>query len=219
MRAEDVLIGRDEVVRIHLDRLDELLRTARPGVAEAVQASLSLRFLFDGALNRAAHDHNQPLTIPVPDVEGIPLDQALFFACGGYVLGGVSVAPHYTYREPGRNSPHRAQFDRQVAASPRAHSLREVRLGQFGSQPCLCLLGETLTREATIRYVANKCGGAHHGDDVAKFNRVDRLLTQVGHVLRLNGDGLSAVFLETLGTAWFLLRASSVEALRASLLA
>jgi hypothetical protein len=66
-------------------------------------------------------------------------------------------------------------------------------------------------------YVAKKCGGADHHDDIAKLYEIDRRLTTVGHILRANGNGLSAVFLETLGTAWFLLNALSVAALRTTL--
>ncbi len=65
-----------------------------------------------------------------------------------------------------------------------------------------------------MRYVANKCGGAHHHDNAAKFDDIDLRLTRLGHILHLNGEGLSAVFLETLGTAWFLLNAPSVQQLR-----
>jgi hypothetical protein len=50
-----------------------------------------------------------------------------------------------------------------------------------------------------------------------KFDRIDERLTKVGHAVQLNGDGVSAVFLETLGTAWFLLSAPSVIELRAAL--
>jgi hypothetical protein len=139
------------------------------------------------------------------------------FACGGYEIGGARVSPHYAYREPGAHSPHRPQFERQVAASPKTHVLSEVKLGRFGQLPCLAFVAEVLSREGTVHYVANKCGGAHHHDDMAKFDAIDRRLTTVGHVLRVNDDGLSVVFLETLETAWFLLNAPTVADLRAAL--
>ena len=78
-------------------------------------------------------------------------------------------------------------------------------------------MGEVYSRDAVIRYVANKCGGAHHHDDTAKFDAIEHGITSVGHGLELGGDGLSAVFLETLGTAYFLLASPDVSSLRAKL--
>lgn len=142
MPDDEALIRRDEVVRIHLDRLEQLLRSRQPIASEAIQASMSLRFLFDGALDQVAHMHGHPLSVSAPDTDSVPLDQALFFACGGYILGGVTIQPHYGYREPGLHSPHRPQFERQVAASPRIHTFKEVRLGRFRTLPCLSFLGK-----------------------------------------------------------------------------
>lgn len=213
--SPEVLIRRDEVVLIHLDRLHELVATPAPGVEQAVQASLSLRFLFDGDLNRVAHAHGHTLIIPAPDTDGVPVGQALVFVCGGYRLGGIPVRPAYSYREPGPNSPHRSQFEQQVAASPRQHVFRDFRLKKFLGLPCLGLLGKVLGREETVRYVANKCGGAHHSDVGADFNEIDRRLTDIGSALHVNG--VSAVFLETLGTATFLMQAPSIQNLRAKL--
>jgi hypothetical protein len=220
MRPEpnsEVLIGRDEVVLIHLDRLQELLAAPEPGVAHAVQASLSLRFLFDGGLNRVAHTHGHTLVIRAPDTAGVPIDQALFFVCGGYLIGRGTVRPAYSYREPGPNSPHRAQFEQQVAASPRDHVFRDFKLTKFTALPCLGLLGKVLDREMTVRYVANKCGGAHHSDDRTGFDEIDRRLTEIGSALHVNG--VSAVFLETLGTAALLMQAPAVQGLMAKLAA
>ena len=217
MTLDEVLIRRAEVVRIHLDALDDIIRIPNPSISAAVRASLSLRFLFDGALNQVAHTLRLQIQVPAPTLDSIPFDQAILFVCGGYRFGEAIFSPHYTYREPGLQSSHRQQFERQMAASPSTHAMMEMKLGQFMKQPCLALCGEAVTREATVRYVANKCGGAHHHDDTAQFEAIDRRLTTVGHVLRVNGDGQSAVFLETLGTAWFLLRSPSVVTLRAAL--
>jgi len=187
----EVLIRRDEVVRIHLDRLQELVEVSRPGVTHAVQASLSLRFLFDGNLNRVAHAHEHSLVIPAPDTASVPIGQALFFACGGYQLGGRSFLPAYSYREPGLKSPYRRQFEEQIAASPRKHAFSDFKLTKFTALPCLGLLGKVLGREETVRYVANKCGGAHHSDDTNGFDDIEQRLTSIGHALHANG--ISAV--------------------------
>lgn len=96
-----MLIRRAEVVSVHLNTLEELLDVSKPSVAEALRASLSLRFSFDGALNQAAHLLGQTIEIPAPVLEGIPIEEAVLFACGGYQLGAATVRPHYTYREPG----------------------------------------------------------------------------------------------------------------------
>ncbi|AZO17344.1 hypothetical protein EJ069_23065 [Mesorhizobium sp. M2A.F.Ca.ET.043.05.1.1] len=95
----------------------------------------------------------------------------------------------------------------------------DIKLSKFLLQPCLGLVGLTVSRNATIRYVANKCGGAHHHDDLAGFNELDMRLTHVGHALRVNGDNISAVFLETLGTASLLLASNSIMNLRRALAA
>ncbi|WP_027554630.1 hypothetical protein [Bradyrhizobium sp. Cp5.3] len=213
----EVLIRRDEVVRIHLDRLQELVEAPRPDVPHAVQASLSLRFLFDGNLNRVAHGYQHSLMIPAPDTAGVPIREALFFACGGYRLGGRSFLPAYSYREPGLKSPFRTQFEQQVAASPRKHAFRDFKLTKFTALPCLGLLGKVLGREETVRYVANKCGGAHHSDDTNSFDEIEQRLTDVGHAL--HASGVSAVFLETLGTAALLMAAPAVQDLRSILAA
>jgi hypothetical protein len=217
MQNSEVLVRRAQVVSVHLNTLEELLDASTAGVAEALRASLSLRFLFDGGLNQAAHLLAQTIEIPAPVLEGIPIEEAVLFACGGYQLGAAAVRPHYTYREPGINSGHRSQFERQIANSPSTHVFADIKLSKFLLQPCLGLVGLTVSRNATIRYVANKCGGAHHHDDLAEFSELDMRLTRVGHALRVNGDEISAVFLETLGTASLLLASNSIIALRGAL--
>lgn len=212
----EVLIRRDEIVRIHLDRLQAILEAPTRGIAEAVHASIALRVLFDGALNQTARAHDQQLMIPTPDTAGIPLGQALFFACGGYSLGGVTYVPAYLYREPGLKSQHRAQFEEQKASSPRKHSYRDFKLKAFLESPCLALMGRISTREETVRYVANKCGGAHHSDNTTGFKDFEQRLTSLGQALHV--DGISAVFLETLGTAALLMSAPTVWELHAKLL-
>lgn len=216
MIADDVLIRRTEVVRIHLDILEAVL-SEQPGESQAIRASISLRFLMDGALNRVANDIGEALRIPSPDLDGVPIDQALVFACGGYTIGGIAFAPYYGYRMPGPASPYRWQFDRQAAASPREHSLVEAKLGTFLQSPCLGILGKLFSRDIVIRYVANKCGGAHHHDDTVRFDAIEHGVTNVGQGLGMNGDGLSAVFLETLGSAYFLLAAPGTSRLREAL--
>ncbi len=123
---EEVLIRRAEVVRIHLDQLEESLRRSKPGPAEAVYASMALRFLFDGhVLGQVGYAHGVPITVPAPDLDGVPIDQALFFACGGYRIGEGSVSPHYVYREPGVHSP--------IRRSSSARSLHRPAIILFGT--------------------------------------------------------------------------------------
>lgn len=182
MQNIDVLIRRVEVVEIHLNILDDLVNVAKPGVSEAIRASLSLRFLFDGALAQAARQLGHAIHVKAPFLEGIPIDEAILFACGGYRLGATTVRPHFSYREPGPNSPHRPQFKRQLASSPDNYVFADIRLSKFLLQPCLGIAGLTISREAAIRYVANKCGGAHHHDDLTGFNELDiRLHMSVTH--------------------------------------
>ncbi|NKM14175.1 hypothetical protein GFL85_24675 [Rhizobium laguerreae] len=216
MNETEVLISRAETVRIHLDFLDELLSRPEMGAAEAIYASLALRFLID-ALPIFARENSLSLLVPAPDLNKVPFDQALFFACGNYNIRGQRVPAHYTFREPGSQSSHRAQFERQMAQSPEILTLVDMKIGNFWQQPCLVVVGNKLSRENSIRYVANKCGGAHYEGDVSKFEKIHQLLTSVGHVLRINGDGMPAVFLEVLGSAWFLLNAPAIIDLRRAL--
>ncbi|MHA6298543.1 hypothetical protein [Devosia sp. CAU 1758] len=217
MQNLDVLVRRAEVVRIHFDNLEELVNTPKPGVREALHASLALRFLFDGALAALARQLDHSISVHAPTLENVPFEEAILFACGGYRLGASMVKPHFTYREPGLTSPHRSQFDRQIASSPSTYVFSNLKLSKFMMQPCLAFVGKAVSREATIRYVANKCGGAHHHDDLAGFDELDMRLTTLGHILRFNGDELSAVFLETLGTASLLLASDDIVALRRDL--
>ncbi|MFL1477120.1 hypothetical protein [Pseudomonas grimontii] len=214
MISENILINRREVVRIHLDILDSLL--AEPlTAAQAIRASMSLRFLLDGALNKVAHQEEVNLLISAPDTSTAPINQALLFSCGGYTIGQHEITPYYMYREPDHKSPHRAQFEREIERSPRQHTFAISKLGVFQQLPCLALMGNKFTREAVVRYVANKCGGAHHHDNTSKFDLIDHYLTSVGHMLKINDAELSVVFLETLGTAWFLMNSPSIATLRA----
>ncbi|MBB4231016.1 hypothetical protein [Rhizobium mongolense] len=217
MNTSEVLVRRAQVVKVHLDALEQLLANPTPGISEAIRASISLRFLFDRALGQVAHELGYKITIRAPIVQNIPVGEALLFACGGYDLGLGVVKPHYAYREPGHTSPHRQQFERLMANSPSVHSFADVKLKAFEEQTCLAMLGLPVTRHSVIRYVANKCGGAHHHDNAADFEEIEMRLTQVGHSLRVNGTGLSAVFLETVGTASLLLASSSIDELRKAL--
>ena len=216
MVVANVLIERAEVVRIHLDVLNALLGEA-PNASQAIRASISLRFLFDGALQQVAHEKGVDLNIPMPDLDGIPLEHALFFSCGGYSVGGYKITPFYAYREPGKHSPHRAQFERQMAASPKTHRLIDAKLRKFTQQPCISIVGKPFTREALVRYVANKCGGAHHHEDTKKFNELEHAITAAGQSLESPDLNLSAVFIETVGTASYLLNAPAIQHLLAEL--
>jgi hypothetical protein len=216
MTADEVLIRRAEIVRIHLAILDALLKEP-PSVSQAIRASISLRFLLGGPLNRVAHDKSMTLRVPTPDLSGVPIGEALVFACGGYTLGDNEIAPYYAFRQPVPSSPYQQQFERQARDSPSRHTLVNMKVGTFQQQPCLGIMCTTFTREAVVHYVANKCGGAHHHDDTAAFQAIEHGLTTVGHVLEVDGLGLSVVFLETLGTAWFLLNAPDIVTLRSIL--
>lgn len=216
LTVPEVLVRRAEVVRLHLTILEAQLQE-QPSLSQAIRTSMSLRFLLDGALNRVAHELGVKISIPAPDLSNVPINETLAFACGGYTLGGTEFRPYYAYRKPGLNSPYRPQFDRQVRESPPIHSLVDVKLGKFVQLPCLAILGNIFTREGVVRYVANKCGGAHHHDDTGDFDTIEHAITDVGHILELPDQGLSLVFLETVGTAWFLLNSPDVAELRAAL--
>ena len=218
MIADDVLVSRTEVVRIHLDILEGLLSES-PSVSSAVRASISLRFLMDGSLSRLIGEMGGGLLVPTPDLTGVPITQTLVFACGGYTIAGASFAPYYAYRKPGDNSPYQSQYGREVAASPKAHNFVDLKFGAFQQSICLAILGRTLTRGAVVHYVANKCGGAHHHDDTDGFDEIEHGITNAGRGLELDGNGLSAVFLETIGAASFLLSAPDVVRLRSNIAA
>jgi hypothetical protein len=215
---EDVLIEKRQVVRIHLDQLERSTAPDAPGVGEAVYASVALRFLMDdNALGSVAREHGISIDIEAPDFTGVPLTQALAFAAGGYPYGGRRTEAYYAYRASGSHSPFRRQFEQNVKASPKHPPMTKLKLTKFLGTPCLGFAGEILNRETLVRYVANKCGGAHHHRSRAKFDAIDNRLTNVGHSLQLRGDGLSAVFMETLGTAWFLLQSPGIVDLRRAL--
>ena len=204
-----------EIVKIHLELLEETTNEIA-SAKQAIKASISLRFLFDGNLNHAAHEMGFDLKIMAPDLRQVPTSNALLFACGGYQIGKQDIQPYYLYREPGPNSPHRAQFDRERerATSPVRHLLTEYKLNKFMKQPCVAFAGHQFDREAVVRFVANKCGGAHHHDSNKKFGEIEHHMANIGHTLKLPGGDVSAIFLETLGTAWFLLNSPSVNKLR-----
>lgn len=213
-----VLIDRASVVAIHLDQLERSTAPEAPGVAEAVYASVALRFLMDdNALGRVAHDRGVSIKVEAPAFENIPVDQTLLFAAGGYPYDGRLTKAFYFYRGAGPTSPHRAQFERLLDESPETPPMVALKLAKFFASPCLGLHGEILSRERLVRYVANKCGGAHHHDNRDKFETIDEQLTDIGQAIQMRGDQLSAVFLETLGTAWLLLQSSGVSALRKAL--
>lgn len=216
MKADGVLIRRPEVVRIYLAILESLLRE-QPSISQAIRASISLRFLIDGSLNRIAHELGIAIRIPTPDLNNVPIRETIVFACGGYTIGGSEIGPYYAYRKPGLRSPRRPQFDKQVSESPRTHTLLSIKLGAFLQMPCLSIAGVTFTREEITRYVANKCGGAHHHNETNSFDEIEHKITAAGQVLEVNGRGLSAVFLETVGTAWYLLNAPDIQHLRSAL--
>jgi hypothetical protein len=214
----DVLIDRAEVVRIHLDQLERSTTPDAPGVDEAVYASVALRFLIDdNALGSVARAHGITIEIDAPDFRSVPLTKALMFAAGGYPYDGRMMAAYYAYRASGPHSQFRRQYEANLSASPPHPPVVRLKLSKFLSTPCLAFAGAILSRETLVRYVANKCGGAHHHGSRLKFDAIDDQLTNVGHSLQIGGTGLSVVFLETLGTAWFLLKSPGVVALRAAL--
>ncbi|WP_145066745.1 hypothetical protein [Engelhardtia mirabilis] len=87
-------------------------------------------------------------------------------------------------------------------------------LGKFWKQPSLGTLGATVDREKAVRFVANRCGGAHHSATAETFKEVEKLISDVGRAFQLDGNGLSIAFSEVLGTAWHLLASPSVCELR-----
>ncbi|RLP23990.1 hypothetical protein [Mesorhizobium sp. YM1C-6-2] len=215
---QEILIDRKQVVRIHLDQLERCTKPDAPRAAEAIYASMAMRFLIDdNALGSVAHELGIAINVEVPAFEGVPLDQTILFAAGGYPYAGRLTDTYYAYRDPGLRSPHRLQYEENVKASPKNPPMISVKLTRFLATPCLALAGEIIDRAELIRYVANKCGGAHHHRSRSKFNHIQTRLTDVGHALLLRGDGLSVVFMETIGTAWFLLQSPGVVELRHAL--
>lgn len=213
-----VLIERSRVVAVHLDELERVTAPDAPGVAEAIYASVALRFLMDAnALLDVARVHGVSILVDTPNLAGAPLDDALAFAAGGYPYRDGLMRAFYLYREPGRDSPHRAQFERQMAASPDVAPKVSLKFSKFLRAPCLGLMGKVLDRQTLVRYVANKCGGTHYSGGRDKFDDIDNRLTDIGHALQVEDRALSAVFLEALGTAWLLLQSPGVGALREKL--
>lgn len=215
-----VLIERHRVVAVHLDQLERVTSPDAPSIAEAMYASVALRFLIDdNALGGVAKEHDVAIMVDTPDFGTAPVRQAILFAAGGYPYGGALTRPFYLYREPGLHSPYRPQFEEQVRASPAAPPTASLKLSKFLAAPCLSLNGQVVDRQTLVRYVANKCGGAHYSGSRQRFSDIDNHLTDIGHVLEVRGHKLSAVFLETLGTAWLLLQSGGVIALRKMLTA
>lgn len=213
-----MLIARSRVVAVHLDELERVTSPDAPAAPEAIYASVALRFLMDAnALVDIARDHGISIQVDTPDFAGAPIEQALAFAAGGYPYGGALTRAFYLYREPGLNSPHRSQYERQRLASPDVAPTTSLKFSKFLKAPCLGLMGKVLDRQTLVRYVANKCGGAHYSGARDKFDDIDNRLTDVGQALQVRDGALSAVFLETLGTAWLLLRSPDVVALREKL--
>lgn len=213
-----VLISQVDAVRVHLDQLERSTNPAAPGADEAIYASVGMRFLLDNnALGAVAREYGLSIYVDVPDFSGVPIDQALAFFAGGYPFNGHLMPSYYLYREPGLNSMYRRQFEDNVRSSPRHPPTIRLKLNKFLATPCLALTGRTVDRSTLVRYVANRCGGAHHHASRAGFTDIDHRLTDIGSVLKLGGNGISAVFLEILGTSWFLLQSPEVKELRTAL--
>jgi hypothetical protein len=84
---QDVLIERRQVVRIHLDQLEQSTAPRAPREDEAIYVSIALRFLMDdNALGSVAHELGIVIEVDVPDFTGTPLTQAIVFAAGGYLM-------------------------------------------------------------------------------------------------------------------------------------
>lgn len=209
------LITREALVGLHLDQLSAILSSDHPGPGGAVQASIILRVLMDrGLLGRVGRDHGLVLKVLTPEVKADVIGQSLFFACGGHRCGERLVPPLWVFREPGPKSPHRPQFESLVAESRQDCGTKEVKLGKFWNQPSLGAFGATIDREKVVRFVANRCGGAHHSASEENFEEVEKLISDVGRAFQLDGNGLSIAFSEVLGTAWYLLASPSVRDLR-----
>lgn len=211
----NILIDRRHVVGIHLDQLERSTAPDTPSIDDAIYASVALRFLMDGnIMGSIAHECGIDLEVESPDFSHVPLSQALLFSAGGYPYGGHQIEPYYSYRYSGPASAHRSQFEANRESSPKQPTMKKLKLSKFLATPCLVFACEVIDRATLVRYVANKCGGAHHHASRAKFDAIDNRLTDLGNSLKLNGSGLSVVFMEVLGTAWLLLQSPGVGALR-----
>jgi hypothetical protein len=212
------LLDRETVIRIHLDRLAEIVTKDAPTAADALYASVALRWLADdNPLGRVAREFSLPMNVLVPDLTDVPIEQSLLFVCGGYRLGNRYVQPYYLYRAAGEKSIFRRQYEDQLSRSPIKHTFREVRLGNFWTSPSMAITGNLLDRNCVIRFVANKCGGAHHHEDETRLNQVEKFIATMGESFHLPDDGISMVFSETIGTAWFLINSPDIHVLRLKL--
>lgn len=215
---ESVLISQRDAVRVHLDQLERSTVPDAPGADEAIYASVAMRFLMDdNALGGIARENGQTIYVECPDFSAVPLEQVLAFAAGGYPFNAHLMPAYYLYRESGPQSIHRSLFEENLRSSPKHPAIIRLKLNQFLATPCLALMGRTVNRSTLIRYVANRCGGAHYHGSRQAFTDIDNRLTDIGRVIKLGGDGLSTVFLEVLGTAWLLLQSQEVKDLRDAL--
>jgi hypothetical protein len=210
------LVERDAVVAIQLLHLKERITARRPRLFDAILASVSLRVLFEkGLLGGVAKAHGVRMEIDAPDLRSVPYHQALAFSCGNYQLIDGFVPPSYLYREPGSASPHRKQFEDQRKNSPNGFSLRALTCDEFMQSPSVAFCGRVYSRENVVKFVANKCGGAHstHEKEVTKFEDLDRDLTLLGRSLSVGEENLNIVCSEVIGSAWFLLNSSATKLL------
>jgi hypothetical protein len=207
------LIDRNLVVRIHLDQINFILSKGKVELIDAIYASIALRCLLERSLiGRVAHENGIVLRVKHPDLSRSPHLGALIFVCGGYALGKNYFKPFYFFRIPGENSPWRSHYEEQLTESEKALQLHETKLQHFEAAPSMVVGNEVISRGDVFKFVANKCGGAHHDSDVERYDKIEKLLLTIGEIVSAP-SGISAVFAETLGTAWFLLNSPSVRAL------
>jgi hypothetical protein len=213
-----VLIDRTKILQIHLNQLADIAANSEPNARDAIYASVALRCIFEkGLIGRVAKEHGITISVVSPKLDDIPYQNALVFVCGGYRLGSNYTRPFYLYREPGLKSVYRPQFEREIASSPSEYNYQEVKLRDFLASTSVAIIGRIICREAVFRFVAHKCGGAHYHDSIDGFDDLEKAAANVGKILHTTDSGLSALFSETIGTAWFLTNSPSVQRLRAVL--
>ncbi len=211
------LIDQDTLVCIHLNELEKLVSRNEPSPGDAIHASIVLRVLNDdNLLGKVGQNHDLQILVSAPKLDESWLDQALFFVCGGHRYGNRDIARLCKFREPGSASPHRPQYEDLVANLNGSQERIEMKLGQFWEEPSLSACGTTVSRNRIIRYVANRCGGAHYSNSTDRFEvkKLEPLITEIGMAFHLEGNGLSVVFAEIIGTAWYLITSPSIQVLR-----
>lgn len=160
------------------------------------------RLLIDngGSLARVAKDLGRPLAVLAP-VNAQTIDAlaglATVYVCGNTTVGGVTIATSAITRGNARQP----NFEDE-----HPDERQSLTLGQFKNQTCLSWMGHRISREALIKYVANKLGGVHFDD--RRNSLTDIALDAIRH--KVNFVGFDGVYFELLATGRFIRESPSI---------